>query len=236
MSSFLKTTHIVAILLLSTPAGVYGEKQVAPRASHPGALDVDFRQAKSAGVETPLHFFQLACIHCQHDDETAAAREIRRAAKMLKKEAKKASGKSKQAINKSANELSGLALKFEQHIDVSIDALKMAFARAHYALAYEYQQRAKESWLRKKAKDAGESLKAASFHAEQGIAWIDGKTRKKTKDVFLATRELAKGLAHGTKGEIKHIGSQTNALGKEIELFGSRILRGSERSASGVGK
>ena len=186
------------------------------------------RQSKQTigepGFDESYRFFQLACANCQNGEQNAASRQIRRSIELLKREAKHATKKGKQALDRSILELSNLADAVESGATNSVDELKAAFARSHHALAYHYQQRAADSWLRQRFKAAGQDLKAASYEVEYGISWVGEGVQDKTRDTLVATRKLANGMIHGAKVDAQQMNSRVKILGQQIRSFGRQAI------------
>ncbi len=178
-----------------------------------------------SGSDESLQLFRQACANSQNGEHHAAARQIRRGVEFLTRESKHATAKGKEALDRSIHELSALADSVESGATNSVDDLKGAFARAHHALAYHYQQRASESWLRRRFKAAGQDLKAASYEVEYGISWVGEGVENKTRDTLTATRELGDSMIRGAKVGAEHVNSQAKNLGQQIMSFGRRVAQ-----------
>lgn len=179
-----------------------------------------------AGVEdAQFQHFQLACLNCQNGDQGLAGRHIRKGAEFLRREARHATAKGKRALEHSIDELDRLANAVERGTVSSIDEVKSAFARAHHALAYHHQEKASESWLRRRVKDSGEHLQAAANQIEYGVSWVGEGVEDKGNDVLAATRELAKGMIRGAKVDAKHFKTRTESLARQVRTFGRQVVQ-----------
>jgi len=178
------------------------------------------------GVEkAQFHHFRLACLNCQNGDRGVAGRHIRQGAEFLRRQAGQATAKGKQALQRSIDELDRLADAVERGTESSIDEVKSAFARAHHALAYHHQEKASESWLRRRVKDTGEHLQAAANQIEYGVSWAGEGVEHKSNDVLAATRDLAKGMIRGAQVDAKHVKTRTESLARQVRSFGRKVLQ-----------
>src|SRR5690606_22241179 len=104
-----------------------------------------------------------------------AAKDVRGAAAYLRREAQNASAQTRPEMLAAASELDQLAARIDSNAAFTVNDMNPVFARAHFALAQEFNERAKQSWLKKDAKRTGEALRSAAAHTENALAWTGGK-------------------------------------------------------------
>lgn len=201
-------------------------REVRPPANEPETVEP---APGEPGFGDSLPYFQLACVNCQNGRHLAASRQIRHGVELLKREAKHATAKGKVALNRSIRELSTLADSVEKGTVVSMDNMKAAFAQAHHALAYHYQQRAAESWLQGRFQAAEQDFKSATLEVADGISWVGVGVENKTRDTLVATRELASSMNHGAKVSAEQVKLQAKNLASQIKYLGRRIAQPGSR-------
>ena len=81
-----------------------------------------------------------------------AAREIRKAAAFMSLHTELATEKGKRAMIASIRELDDLGNRVERGSVKSASQLDVAFARTHHALAFHHQDKATESWVRRRTR------------------------------------------------------------------------------------
>jgi hypothetical protein len=101
--------------------------------------------------------------------------------------------------------------------------LNQAFARANYALAQAHHRNASESWARKAVDATGYELKAAASDIEKALAWAGQKDEAGIADVINNTRLVARKLITGAGYGAEDVGKGIQALGHEIERFGTKV-------------
>ncbi len=150
-------------------------------------------------------------------------REIQKGAASMKREAASATAEEKKLLVASAQELEKLASGMQRRPGTSGKTLDKAFARAHHALARHYYQKATESWARNESQKAGEDLKTAANHLEQGLVWVGHEPEAGSAAVINTTRLLAEKLIKGAGWKPAEIATRIKAAGKEIEKLGRKI-------------
>ncbi len=220
-----RSIWLVAALVSTLSSAIAGAGQLPPAGLKQDAADDGLRVTERATSGTPEYYFQRAWQKDQDGDRQTAGRELRRGIALLKEETKTATANGKIVLQRSIVELENMADSLQQGVAVSAIRLRSAFARASHALAYHYQQRGNESWLRQKYKRAGEDFKAASNNVEYGISWIGERVETKSQDVLQATREFGDALIAGAKSDAQQVRSRVTILGGEIKRFGRRVLK-----------
>ena len=150
-------------------------------------------------------------------------REIQKGAASMKREAASATVEGKKLLVASAQELEKLASGMQRRPGTSGKTLDKAFARAHHALALHYYQRATESWAGKESQKAGEDLKTATNHLEQGLVWVGHEPEAGGAAVIKSTRLLAEKLIKGASWKPAEMETRLKAAGKEIDKLGRKV-------------
>jgi serine protease Do len=146
--------------------------------------------------------FQKAKEYIEKQIYVKAASEVRSGAAIVKNEAGQATGEAKKSLLQAERELDGLASELEKGTAKSTDEVKVAFSKAHDAMAEYYNAEASESWSKRAISQAGEYLKAAADALEKAWAWLDRGIESGTDAVIRYAGEVGdkikKGAAWGS--------------------------------------
>lgn len=171
-------------------------------------------------VDVPNAHFQAAHDSFLSKKYTMASEEIRKGAAFVRLEAGSAIGEAKQALKASETELLGLAKEVEQGSVKDVKRLDEAFVRANQQLALSHRIKANEAWDKKELRKAGDELKAAATHVENGAAWMGAEAKAGYAEAVRDTKLVAGKLAEGSGYAAAEVGKTIASLGKAIEGLG----------------
>lgn len=146
-----------------------------------------------------------------------ASEEIRKGAAFVRIEAGSAAGEAKQALERSQRELQSLAKGVEKGGVQDVKRLDDAFARASQYLALSHRAKASEAWDKKEPRKAGNELKAAATHLENGAAWMGVEAKASCVAAVRDTRIVAGKLIEGSGYVADEVGKSIDALGKAVD-------------------
>ena len=159
-----------------------------------------------------------------------AAYHIRRAKAWLKLEAYRAERKAKDDLETSIRELEELIKALEEGSPPTNKALKEAFAKAEYALAYHHHQKALGYGAMGDHEKTTYALDAAATHLMYGSVWAG---RELDQDDAVAAKEarvIARKVKRGEKWSTDRLREALKGLGRGIKKFGTRFKQAKEGS------
>ena len=171
----------------------------------------------------PEHHFMAAHENFLNKEYKEAGDEIRKSAESLRQRSERATEETKEALKSSARELDELADSVEKGTETSISHLEDTFARAHYALAKYYNEKASASYVKKEYKKAGYELKASAMYLKNGMTWAGSKAEEGTESAMDESRRLGDKLIQGSGWTADEFGKGISYLGDEIKKFGKTI-------------
>ena len=175
-------------------------------------------QAKVSGEQDKLsQQFHKARENFLKKDFKDAAAEIRKGEAFVKQEAGQATGEAKQALSASAQELDKLADEVQKRTVSSVKELERTFARAHYALARHYLLKASESWAKKAISEAGQDLKAAAVHLENGLAWAGHRLEGEGVAAVKEAKQMGEKMEKGAGWVASEVSKGIEAISKGID-------------------
>lgn len=175
-------------------------------------------QAKVSGEQDKLsQQFHKARENFLKKDFKDAAAEIRKGEAFVKQEAGQATGEAKQALSASVQELDKLADEVQKRTVSSVKELERTFARAHYALALHYLLKASESWGKKAISEAGQDLKAAAVHLENGLAWAGHRLEGEGVAAVKEAKQMGEKMETGAGWVASEVSKGINAIRKGID-------------------
>ncbi len=171
----------------------------------------------------PEHHFMAAHENFLNKEYKEASDEIRKSAGSLRQRSERATEETKEALKSSARELDELADGVEKGTETSVSHLEDTFARAHYALAKYYNEKASASYVKKEYKKAGYELKASGMYLKNGMTWAGRKAEEGTESTVDESRRLGDKLIQGSGWTADEFGKGISYLGDEIKKFGKTI-------------
>jgi len=231
MRSFQRLTQftlLAAVVVLNAQTTAAQERL---RRLPPTTITID-EDALAAFVDEPCRHFEAARDQFLARKYHQAAKHLRTAAAYLRLELARADKQSRTALEASMRELQSLATATERGKIESVEKLKQAFARAHYALASHHCVQtahrccqAEEIALKVGLTRAGHDLRAAAIHLERGSQWAGKELDKETRKTLQLSRAAAKALIERKAPTQSSIQRSIHSLHKKLEsLTGRKIL------------
>jgi len=163
--------------------------------------------------------FQKAQDDLNRKSSAGAAAELQKAAAFLEGEEKRSASDAKQALDASVRELKQLARWLEVGTAVPEEKIRQIFARAHQALAQNYQLKASESETQKMASDLGQDIQAAAEHLEKAWYWSGHQLEAAGKAVIERSKQLGNKIESGANWAAAEAAKNIDDLGHEIRKF-----------------
>ena len=211
---------VVCAFLIALPIGVRGQAaQTKPQAdTSPQGT------AESAGVPDQLdRHFNKAQDDLSRKNNAGAVTELQKAAALIEDEERRSENNAKQLLGDSVRELKELVQRVEAGKVVSELEIRQVFARAHQALALNYQLKASESVTQKTASNLGQDIKAAAEHLEKAWNWSGHQLEAAGKAVIERSRQLGEKIESGMGWAAAEAASTLDDLGNEIGKFGKQM-------------
>jgi hypothetical protein len=159
-----------------------------------------------------------------------AAYYIRRAKAWLKLEACRAETEAKDDLEASIRELEELIKTLEEGSHPTNKALKEAFAKAEYALAYHHHQKALGYGAKGDHEKATYALDAAATHLMYGSVWAGRELDQDDAVAAKEARSIARKVKRGEKWSLDRLREALKGLGRGIKKLGTRFKQAKEGS------
>jgi hypothetical protein len=159
-----------------------------------------------------------------------AAYSIRRAKAWLKLEAYRAEGEAKDDLGASIKELERLIKALEEGSPPTNKALKEAFAKAEYALAYHHQQRALSYEAERDHEKMTYALDAAATHLMYGSVWAGRELDQDDAVAAKEARTIARKVKRGERWSPERLREAIKGIGRGIKKLGNRLMSTREGS------
>jgi hypothetical protein len=159
-----------------------------------------------------------------------AAYHIRRAKAWLKLEAYRAEHEPRDDLEASIRELEELIKALEEGSHPTTKALKEAFAKAEYALAYHHHQKALDYGAKGDHEKMTYALDAAATHLMYGSVWAGRELDQNDAVAAKEARAIAKKVKRGEKWSLDRLREALKDLGRGIKEFGTRFKQEKEGS------
>ncbi|MEJ2167420.1 MAG: Do family serine endopeptidase [Deltaproteobacteria bacterium] len=187
--------------------------------------------AGSGGVPDQLdRHFNKAQDDLSRKNSAGAVTELQKAAALIEGEEKRSENNAKQLLAASVRELKQLAQRLEAGNAVSELEIRHVFARAHQALALNYQLKASESVTQKTTSGLGQDIKAAAEHLEKAWYWSGHQLETAAKAVIDRSKKLGEKIESGAQWAAAEVADSVDDLRHEIGIFRSQLT--SENSPS----
>ena len=185
-----------------------------------------------AFVDEPCHHFERARDTFLAGDVRTAANELRTAEAFLTLEAARAAPQGKVLLNNSVEELRRLASAIQRDQIDSVDVLKRAFARAHYALAGHHciktaHRCCRPMTLKSKQETAraARDMSAATLNLKRGFNWGGETMDQETQEMLDAAKLSASKLTENTPDSQNQITRSIHSVHRKLEsLTGRKIM------------
>jgi hypothetical protein len=157
-----------------------------------------------------------------------AAYYMRRTKAWLKLEAYRAQGEAKDDLEASIRELERLIKGLDEGTHPTNKALKEAFAKAEYALAYHHQQRALSYEQRGDHEKMTYALDAAATHLMYGSVWAGRELDQDDAVAAKDARAIARKVKRGERWSPDRLREALKGLGRGIKKSGTRFKQAEE--------
>ncbi len=163
--------------------------------------------------------FQKAQDDLIRENSSGAAAELQKAAAFLEGEEQRSASDAKQLLGTSVRELKQVAGQLENGTAVPEEKIRQIFARAHQALAHNYQLKASESETQEMASNLGQDIEAAAEHLEKAWYWSGHQLEAAGRDVIEHSKQLGKKIESGVDWAAADATNSIDDLGHEIGKF-----------------
>jgi hypothetical protein len=159
-----------------------------------------------------------------------AAYHIRRAKAWLKFEAYRAEGEARDELEASIRELERLIKALDEGPHPANKALKEAFAKAEYALAYHHQQKALSYEQKRDHEKMTYALDAAATHLMYASVWAGRELEQNDVVAAKEARAIARKVKRGERWSLDRLREALKGLGRGIKKFGTGFKQEKEGS------
>jgi serine protease Do len=211
---------MVCAILIALPIGVRGQAvQMKPQSNtsaqgtmgspgEPDQLDRHFKKAQD---------------DLSRKNSAGAAAELQKAAALIEGEEKRSENDAEQLLAASVRELQQLARRLQAGTVVPETEIRQIFARAHQALAKNYQLKASESATQKMTSNLGQNIQAAAEHLEKAWSWSGHQLEAGGKAVIERARQIGEKIESGLGWAAAEAATSIDDLGNEIGKFGKQM-------------
>lgn len=171
----------------------------------------------------PAGYLQDAWENFLNGELQEAAHNIRKAKALMRLETHRAEKEAKEALRASTEELEKLTDAIEDGSAPTSNALKDAFARAEYALAYHHYQKALNYEAKQEYEKMTYALDAASTHSLYGSVWAGEELDQKDTIATKEARSIAKKVLKGSRWAPGKLREAIRSIGQGIKKLGNRL-------------